>query len=285
MRNFLRKYLKRPLQILGLYGKFHHYFFLLLEQRVSLTNLFYKKFYRTAPILLYHRITTPIQDPIMLCVSPERFESHLIFLKKNYEVIPLRELSKRLIDSKIKGNEAAITFDDGYQDNLSNALPLLEKYNIPATIFITTGHIGEKANFAWDKKYSENDRAVFLNETEIKILSNHPLIEIGAHTVNHPSLAGLEPGEQQKEILNSKKKLEGITGKEIKTFAYPFGGIYDFSEATKKIVRESGFDFAYSNTGLLAIKTKNGFGIPRINIREITPQGLARRLICQIKNF
>ena len=250
-----------------------------------MTNLLSKKFYRTAPILLYHRIATPTQDPLMLCVSPEHFERHLVFLKKNYDIISLRELSQRLANGKIKGNEMAITFDDGYQDNLTKALPLLEKYNLPATIFITTGHIGEKANFDWDKKYPEDDRAFFLTEEEIRTLAKHPLIDIGAHTETHPNLANLKQEEQKKEILNSKNKLEEITGKEIKTFAYPFGGTYDFNKTTKGIVKESGFDFAYTNTGFLATKTRDNFIIPRINIREISPQELAQKIVCQIKNF
>jgi peptidoglycan/xylan/chitin deacetylase (PgdA/CDA1 family) len=285
MKYFLKKYFKRPIQSVGLYRQAHHLFFLLLEKKTCVENLFLKEFKHTAPILLYHRIASPEKDPVMLCVAPERFEEHLKFLKKNYDIIPLSEISQRLITGKLNGSEAAITFDDGYQDNLTNALPLLEKYQIPATIFITTGLIGKKANYKWDLEYREEDRAFFLDREEIKRRANNPLIEIGSHTETHPNLANLTQEEQKGEILKSKLKLEEITGHKIKSFAYPFGGIYDFSKTTKKIIKELGFDFAYSNSQKLAQKTKDPFSIPRLNILDIPLPKLAKKIVCQIKNF
>lgn len=281
----MKNYFKKPLQTIGLYGQTRHLFFLFLERKVAIANLFYKKFCHTAPILLYHRITSPREDPLMLCVTPKCFEEHLKFLGKNYDIIPLSALSGRLVSGTLEGNEASITFDDGYRDNLTNALPLLEKYKIPATIFITTGNIGGKANFAWDKKYSENDRAFFLNEAEIKLLSNHPLIDIGAHTETHPNLIQLSPTKQMEEITKSRQKLEKITGKKINSFAYPFGGFYNFDSLTKKIIAKVGFGFAYSNTQELATKTKDHFSLPRINIRNYNINILARKIVCQIKKF
>lgn len=263
----------------------HRLFFLLLHTQAKIANIFYKTFYKTAPILLYHRISTTSADPLMLCVTPVCFENHLQFLKKHYNIIPLSELSGLLIAGTLKGNEAAVTFDDGYRDNIINALPLLEKYNIPATIFITTGALGRKASFEWDMKYKESDRAVFLSETEIKSLYEHPLIEIGAHTETHQRLASATPEEQKKEILKSKLTLEYIIGEKVRSFAYPFGGIYDFNNFSKEIVEQAGFDFAYSNTQKLAKKTKNSLGIPRINIRECTVFDLSKKIICRNGTF
>lgn len=285
MRIFFKKYMKPFLKVTGLYDRLRHLFLSVLVLRIKIVNLFYKIFYKTAPILLYHRISKVSADPTLLCVTPECFESHLKFLKEHYDVIPLSVLSERLMAGTLKGNEAAVTFDDGYNDNLINALPLLEKYNVPSTIFITTGSLGERASFEWDMGYKELDRAIFLNEKEIILLANHPLIEIGAHTVTHPSLANIPPERQKEEIIESRAVLERITGKNIKSFAYPFGGAYDINNLSRKIIEKAGFDFAYSNIQSLAVSTNNRFCIPRINIRECTVTDLSRKIICKIGIF
>lgn len=279
MKNILIKYLKPSIQKIGIYTFAYHVYFSILNILTFFMSWFYKIFYKTAPILLYHRISQISSDPVMLCVTPECFEKHLQFLKKKYKILPLSELSKRLVDRTLKGDEVAITFDDGYRDNLINALPLLEKYDIPATIFITTGLLGKVASFEWDMTYSEVDRATFLNKEEIKVLSNHRLIEIGAHTDMHTRLSRMGETEQKLEIAKSKNILEEITGKTITAFAYPFGGVYDFNNMSKKIVKELGFSFAYSSTQIFAKKTDDYFAIPRLNIRECTVFELSKKLM------
>jgi len=102
-------------------------------------------------ILLYHRVA---EDPInsqLLAVSSKNFEDHLKYLKANFRVVPLETITDELSNKMLKPNSIALTFDDGYLDNLTNALPLLEKYQIPATIFITTDFIGKNEEFWWDE--------------------------------------------------------------------------------------------------------------------------------------
>jgi len=222
----------------------------------------------TAAVLLYHRIASPHTDPAKLCVSEEVFEKHLRFLKRYRTVVSLPEMERRIKEASLTGNEVAITFDDGYKDNLEKAVPLLEKYSIPATIFITTGQLGMQANFAWDQDYSEDERAHFLSEDNIRVLSKHSLIQIGAHTDTHPRLGELPREQQAQEIMKSKNILETITGHRISVFAYPFGGRYDFTEQTERITRDIGFDAAYANTQMLLIESDRLYALPRINVRN-----------------
>lgn len=285
MKIFLKKYIKPIFQIIGLYASVYNVYFFLINFINKISNYCFKIFFKTAPILLYHRVANVSEDPIKLCVTPACFEKHLQFLKKHYDILPLSELSRRLMAGNLNGNEAAITFDDGYKDNLTNALPLLEKYNIPATIFVTTSSLGEKASFEWDLEYAEVDRATFLNEEEILILSNHKLIEIGAHTNTHSRLSDLTEAEQKDEILKSKIVLEKITGKKITAFAYPFGGIYDFNNSSKLTVKKIGFLFAYSTAHVLAKNTSDSYCIPRINIRECTVSDLSKMLLTYGSSF
>lgn len=270
----------RPmLKSVGVYAVAHRLYFFIISVIRAIQNHFCRIFKKTAPILLYHRVVNLTTDPIRLAVTPACFEQHLIFLKKHYDIVSLSELSKRSITGTLKGNEASITFDDGYKDNLANALPLLEKYNVPAAIFITTAYLGKVARFEWDMEYSESDRAVFLNAEEIQQLSRHPLITIGTHTENHVRLANLSPERQKEEILKSKASLESITGTKVKHFAYPFGGKYDFNTVSQNIVDGLGFEFAYSNIGVLSVQGENRTSIPRINIRQCSPAKLARQIL------
>ena len=110
-----------------------------------------KRFASKAYILMYHRKTEPESDPWGLCVSPHHFAEHLEILKKYGHPMRLLDLAQRLQDGKIPARAVVVTFDDGYTDNLYQAKPLLENYNIPATVFMPTGHIGDKEEFWWDE--------------------------------------------------------------------------------------------------------------------------------------
>jgi peptidoglycan/xylan/chitin deacetylase (PgdA/CDA1 family) len=105
---------------------------------------------RRAVVLMYHRVADVAPDVWRLAVHPQRFEEQLQVLSRNWQVVPLADLVKDLIHQKLKRKCVAITFDDGYADNSILARPLLEKYRLPATFFITTGNIGQQTEFWWD---------------------------------------------------------------------------------------------------------------------------------------
>jgi len=97
-------------------------------------------------VLLYHRVTTLSTDPQLLAVSPENFLAHLRFLKNNFTLTGFEEDWDR-----VKKPALAITFDDGYADNVREALPILEDVGVPATFFVSTGLIGTQKLFWWDE--------------------------------------------------------------------------------------------------------------------------------------
>jgi peptidoglycan/xylan/chitin deacetylase (PgdA/CDA1 family) len=98
-----------------------------------------------AIILLYHRVAELPSDPLLLSVTPQHFAEHLEILRKHYRPISLRQIDQPLRRS------VAVTFDDGYADNLWNAKPQLERYDVPATVFVTTGYVGQDREFWWDE--------------------------------------------------------------------------------------------------------------------------------------
>jgi peptidoglycan/xylan/chitin deacetylase (PgdA/CDA1 family) len=109
---------------------------------------------RLAPkalILMYHRVAEVDQDPWSLCVTPQCFTQQLVALQNHAQPVSLRQLAQAHQDGNIPHRAVAVTFDDGYADNLYEAKPLLEKYGIPATFFVSTGYLGKNREFWWDE--------------------------------------------------------------------------------------------------------------------------------------
>ena len=103
-------------------------------------------------VLVYHRVAKARSDPWSLAVTPEHFAEHLEALRQHAVPLRLQQLSRALAKgATLPGRSVVVTFDDGYADNLHNAKPLLERYGIPATIFLTSGFIGSGNGFWWDE--------------------------------------------------------------------------------------------------------------------------------------
>lgn len=116
---------------------------------------------------MYHRVAELPLDPHSLSVTPEHFAQHLEALRKYSRPISLQRLAAMLRSGERPRRHVVITFDDGYTDNLYNAKPLLERYEIPATVFVTTGHIDNEQEFMWD----ELERLLLLPGTLPEVLS------------------------------------------------------------------------------------------------------------------
>ena len=229
-------------------------------------------------VLVYHRVANVSHDPLQLCVSIQNFRDQISYLKKKFDIVPLSQIVGSLRSRKIKNRTLAITFDDGYADNLYEALPILEEFNVPATIFITTGNTDSQEDFYWDKNTNKEDRGRPMTAEEIKKVASHSLIEIGAHTVHHPNLRKINIDKQAEEIMQSKIMLEKILDKKISGFAYPFGSKKSFSKETVSEVKKYGFNFACANTQEKVCFLSNLFAIPRILVRDQSPETMAKKL-------
>src|SRR5215217_6110060 len=102
-------------------------------------------------ILLYHRIAELQVDPLLLSVTPAHFEEHLQVLARVTKPLSLRSLVRSLNSNTVTSHGAVVTFDDGAADNLHNAKPLLERYNVPATVFVATEYARGEREFWWDE--------------------------------------------------------------------------------------------------------------------------------------
>jgi len=100
-----------------------------------------------AVVLMYHRVAECDIDPWSLCVSPQQFADQIAALKREFPILPLNEL----IRSDARRNAVAITFDDGYADNLHAAAPVLAHHGAPACFFLTSGALDMAHEFWWDE--------------------------------------------------------------------------------------------------------------------------------------
>jgi len=154
-------------------------------------------------VIVYHSISSPpLPMEGDIDISPARFEEQLRWLSRWRNVAPLVEtLSSRR-------RSVAITFDDGFRDNLTVALPLLEKFSMPMTLFVVAGFVGREG---------------YLSADDLLLLSKHPLITIGAHGLWHRHFNRLSRGEARHELIESRSILESIVGMNVDLMAWPYG--------------------------------------------------------------
>jgi len=105
-----------------------------------------------AVVLRYHRVAGSAADLVPLAVTPEEFDAQVRFLRSTCRLVPPREIIEAVAEERpFPAGTVAITFDDGYEDNFSNALPILERHDAPAAFFVTAGWIGTGQMLWWDR--------------------------------------------------------------------------------------------------------------------------------------
>jgi peptidoglycan/xylan/chitin deacetylase (PgdA/CDA1 family) len=202
-----------------------------------------------------------------LLVTRSSFERQLRFLKNNYSVISIDSLCA---NSKIKAKPArplAITFDDGYLDNYTQAYPLLKEFGVPATIFIATNFMDSKNCPLWEKNWF--DERSMMSWTEVREMASQN-ISFGAHTKAH-IVYGSQPSEDvcYDEIGESKKILEEKLDVEITSFAFPEGR-YNLSalNAAKMSGYKKVFSLVNRNRKDIVGQIHKSFIVERIPVNE-----------------
>ncbi len=191
------------------------------------------------PILMYHRVDTisPTLPEITkrLTVDPADFAAQMRWLQGHgYHTVTQTQLYRALeLDGRLPSRPVLISFDDGYRDVFSKAMPVLERLHMEATAYVITGRI------------SGPDTS-FLTWGRLKLLERHG-IEIGSHTIDHLELPGLSEQGALRQLTQSRRVLERHLGHPVQWFAYPAGA---FDNRSVRLVRQAGY--------VLAVTTRPG---------------------------
>ncbi|MFK8020299.1 MAG: polysaccharide deacetylase family protein [Pseudomonadales bacterium] len=182
---------------------------------------------------MYHRVAD-LAAYDQLTVTVETFDRQMSALASRHCTIDM-ETAVALLESGDVPRQGTVvlSFDDGYLDNLENALPILEKYQLPAIVFVTTEFADQSASHP---RYPQEQGSLHLNWDQLRALSKHPLISIGSHTLSHPYLQSVSDAHSREEIERSKSTLERELDQDIDYFCYPSG---DFSERELKTLASS----------------------------------------------
>ncbi|HEV2884248.1 MAG TPA: polysaccharide deacetylase family protein [Pyrinomonadaceae bacterium] len=176
-------------------------------------------------VLVYHSISSPPEPmPGNIDISPERFNQQLRWLERWRRVGRLWET----LTASESESLTAITFDDGFRDNLTVALPLLEKYQLPFTLFVTAGFVGREG---------------YLSAEELQEISRHPLATIGAHGLWHRHFNRLSVDDARFELKESRRLLSGITGTKVDLMAWPYG---ECNEQLEQLSEACGYRASWS---------------------------------------
>jgi peptidoglycan/xylan/chitin deacetylase (PgdA/CDA1 family) len=187
-------------------------------------------------VLVYHGVASASdeEDPRRLLVSPEHLEAHVRLLKRRrYDVVPAGQLAA---NGGPRGRTASLTFDDGWRNWLTTALPVLERLGVRGTFFVCPGLFGSTHPDV------PGEEGALLDESEATALHEAGM-ELGSHSLSHPDLRRLSDDELVVELRDSKEAVEAITGKPCRLFAYPYG-LYD--QRVLEAVGAAGYELAFA---------------------------------------
>lgn len=222
--------------------------------------------YRFPRILMYHMIQhhrawSPLNG---MRVPPEVFESQLNWLRDHgWHFLTVSELVENW--GNVPEKSVAITFDDGYRDNLEYALPILKKCDARATLYLVWNRT---IDWAPHKRKHRNSVELLseprLSDTEVEQLVASGRVEIGGHTLTHINMATTNADTKLIELRESKRLIEQRFQTPVRSFAYPFG-LYQPSDV--ELVRSSGFTNAVTvRSGIDESDDPDQFQLKRIKI-------------------
>ena len=220
------------------------------------------------PILMYHSISCKDQDHghpyFKTNTVPSIFLKHMSYLNRNnYRIISINEALKIMHSGKpLQNKYAVITFDDGYQDILTTALPILKEFNFTATVYLPTQYISKEGQFF-------NDNRCLNWQEVIELQSSN--IGIGSHTVTHPQLTSLTQQEVEIELTHSKAVIEDKIGKPCDSFSYPYAFPEEnrqFVELLRQMLLKSGYNSSVSTIVGTMGENADPFFIKRIPVNS-----------------
>jgi peptidoglycan/xylan/chitin deacetylase (PgdA/CDA1 family)/glycosyltransferase involved in cell wall biosynthesis len=270
---------------------------------------------RSGVILLYHRVASRDDHSGAWCVSPERFRTHMLHVRRECRLLSLEQLVAAAGAGSLPERAIAVTVDDGYLDALHTASPILCDLEVPATFFVSTGRLDEPHENCHDAlarlllsqptqlreieeefrrlPFGERERVLkqiagqtgldmaprdshrLLTGFEVVQLAQKPGHTIGSHGVEHLSLPAQPLDMQRQEATESKATLERLLGRPVVAFAYPYG---ELGPDTIAAVRQAGYTMAVTTERAPIRAGADNLQLGRVEIGECDAEELAALL-------
>jgi peptidoglycan/xylan/chitin deacetylase (PgdA/CDA1 family) len=170
----------------------------------------------------------------------------------------MRELHRAVKVGNARGL-VGLTFDDGYDNFLQYALPILERFGFSATVFVVAGMLGKENN--WQHRYEPRPRMKLLGVDGVREISARGT-EVGAHGMSHVALSGLEAELLEEEVRGSRQVLSEVLGEVVEGFCYPYGAI---DSAAVQAVRRAHYSYACA---VLTRVERNSYDLPRQDVGD-----------------
>ncbi len=225
-----------------------------------ITALGFNKAKKLSIILNYHSVH-PTQK---FATKPEDFSRQMEYLSSHFTVVSLPEFYElRIAGKALPDRLAIITFDDGYEDNCIYAFPVLKRFGLTATVFLTTGFINGEVDIT--EKHGTYQGLKALTWEQILEMRKYG-ITFGAHTHTHPILTEISLDSAEKEICESRKIIEDKLREPVDLFAYPLGQAGTFNPAIIDLLKKHGFKLSCSTLWGSNNMNTDFFALNRIRI-------------------
>jgi peptidoglycan/xylan/chitin deacetylase (PgdA/CDA1 family) len=209
-------------------------------------------------VLTYHRFVDEARSPFS--VSPAALDRQMEWLAW-HRLAAGTDMAAEIASGKAPNRRAVVvTMDDGDPSVIDNAAPIFERHGVPYVVYVIPGRIGQNNH---------------MSKAQIRELSDNGA-EIGSHTMTHRSVTSLTAREMKDELVRSKKAIEDITGREVTSFAYPFGTLRDFDRQAGEALRKAGYRMAFTSQHGPVVAGLDPMFLPRIKIEGGDPDWLFR---------
>jgi peptidoglycan/xylan/chitin deacetylase (PgdA/CDA1 family) len=213
-----------------------------------------------AAVILYHRVNDLAIDSIT--VSLERFAAHMLMLSRWYAPARSSEIVEGIRRTRrLRPGSVLVHFDDCYRDVYRNAMPIANACGVPITAFVSSGFVGTDRVFDHDLRKSPFRFENLQPEDLRNMLAGG--VEIGAHTVNHADLGACSLADAEREISESVRALERMTGRPVALFSFPFGRRANIRGDLRQAVAAAGCECMFSAFGGIVDATTEVYAIPR----------------------
>ena len=227
---------------------------------------------RSLRVLMYHKVNDLPENPLTMPVS--LFDEQMDQLRTlGYTTVDLQAVVDHYVVGKpLPPKAVLITFDDGYHDNLDNASRVLKKYGYPAVLFVPIGYLDDRQPLPHEERLAANG---ILNRTidweELAELERAG-VRIESHGISHRPLADLELDEAAREIALSKLRLEERLGRPVRAFSYVKGSEAHYKPVHLSLVRQAGYDVAFTAVSGANSPTTDPLQLRRYNIEPYPPR-------------